>query len=73
MPRTAKSLQEINECSMDQSNTMTPAPPPDVWAAGQAYEPYMGRWSRLVARDFVDWLAFPSGAHCGLTFLPWSM
>ena len=32
---------------------------PDVWAAGDAYEPYIGRWSRLVARDFVAWLAIP--------------
>jgi SAM-dependent methyltransferase len=28
----------------------------DVWASGDAYEPYVGRWSRLVARDFIDWL-----------------
>jgi SAM-dependent methyltransferase len=32
----------------------------DVWAAGAAYEPYVGRWSRLVARDFLDWLALPA-------------
>ena len=25
--------------------------PADVWASGAAYEPYVGRWSRLVARD----------------------
>jgi SAM-dependent methyltransferase len=35
----------------------------DVWAAGDAYEPYVGRWSRLVAREFIDWLALPSGGH----------
>jgi ubiquinone/menaquinone biosynthesis C-methylase UbiE len=29
---------------------------PDVWAAGDAYEAYVGRWSRLVAREFVRWL-----------------
>lgn len=28
----------------------------DVWAAGDAYERYMGRWSRLVADEFVAWL-----------------
>lgn len=33
----------------------------EVWAAGDAYEPYVGRWSRLVARQFVDWLALPPG------------
>src|SRR5213594_2891862 len=30
-----------------------------VWASGAAYEPYVGRWSRLVAREFVAWLAIP--------------
>jgi len=33
----------------------------DVWAIGEAYEPYIGRWSRLVAIEFLDWLAVPSG------------
>jgi len=32
---------------------------PDVWASGEAYEPYVGRWSRLVAAEFVDWLDLP--------------
>ncbi|HEX6978912.1 MAG TPA: methyltransferase domain-containing protein [Alphaproteobacteria bacterium] len=34
--------------------------PADVWAAGDAYEPYVGRWSRSVARAFLRWLALPS-------------
>ena len=38
---------------MDQSQ------PNDVWATGAAYEPYVGRWSRLVAREFLAWLAVP--------------
>jgi SAM-dependent methyltransferase len=29
---------------------------PEVWASGDAYEPYVGRWSRLVAREFLGWL-----------------
>ena len=33
----------------------------DVWASGDLYEPYVGRWSRLVARDFLDWLGLPGG------------
>ena len=33
----------------------------DVWAVGDAYEHYVGRWSQLVARDFVDWLGVPTG------------
>jgi SAM-dependent methyltransferase len=35
----------------------------DRWSAGAAYEPYVGRWSRLVACDFLDWLAVPAGAR----------
>ena len=31
----------------------------DVWASGDAYEPYVGRWSRLIARQFVTWLGVP--------------
>jgi len=34
-----------------------------VWASGVAYEPYVGRWSRPVAREFVDWLAIPPAAQ----------
>jgi SAM-dependent methyltransferase len=30
------------------------------WSSGLAYEPYIGRWSRLVAPLFVDWLAIPA-------------
>lgn len=26
------------------------------WSSGEAYEPYVGRWSRLVAAEFIDWL-----------------
>lgn len=33
--------------------------PSDVWASGNAYEPYVGRWSRRVAREFIEWLALP--------------
>lgn len=29
----------------------------DVWASGDSYERYVGRWSRLVAANFVRWLA----------------
>jgi SAM-dependent methyltransferase len=31
----------------------------DVWASGDAYEPYVGRWSRLVGHQFVAWLGVP--------------
>jgi SAM-dependent methyltransferase len=32
---------------------------PDTWDDGAAYEPYVGRWSRLVAARFLHWLAVP--------------
>jgi SAM-dependent methyltransferase len=31
----------------------------EAWAAGDPYERYVGRWSRLVARDFIAWLDPP--------------
>lgn len=33
----------------------------DPWQSGNSYEKFMGRWSRLVTRDFLKWLSVPSG------------
>ena len=41
---------------------MTSTVPRDHWDAGDAYDRFMGRWSRLVARQFVTWLAVAPGA-----------
>jgi len=35
--------------------------PSDAWAHGDAYERYVGRWSRRVAPLFLTWLRIPSG------------
>src|SRR5919199_1180613 len=35
----------------------------DTWADAAAYEYYIGRWSRLVARQFVAWINVPSGTR----------
>ncbi len=36
-----------------------------MWDSGQAYEPYVGRWSRLVAGGFLRWLpGRPLAAWC---------
>lgn len=35
----------------------------DIWASGNAYEPYVGRWSRVVARELLAWLAVPAGGR----------
>jgi SAM-dependent methyltransferase len=32
----------------------------DVWAVADAYEAYVGRWSRPVAAEFLRWLAVPA-------------
>lgn len=33
-----------------------------MWETGSAYERYIGRWSRLVAAEFIEWLDVPAGA-----------
>jgi SAM-dependent methyltransferase len=33
------------------------ARPSDLWSGAEAYQQYMGRWSRPVAARFLDWLA----------------
>lgn len=33
----------------------------DRWTSGAHYDRWMGRWSRLLAREFVSWLAAPAG------------
>lgn len=32
----------------------------DHWTSGASYESYVGRWSRLVAPVFLDWLGLPA-------------
>ncbi|MBB5868829.1 SAM-dependent methyltransferase [Allocatelliglobosispora scoriae] len=35
----------------------------DVWVLGDAYEAYVGRWSRRVAVAFLEWLDVPADRH----------
>ena len=46
---------------MDE-NSMS-SKPKDIWASGDKYEPFIGRWSRLVAREFLKWLRIPAGSQ----------
>jgi len=39
------------------------ATPQDSWDAGDRYERFMGRWSRLLSRAFVRWTGVPLGGH----------
>ncbi|MCZ7567068.1 MAG: class I SAM-dependent methyltransferase [Ardenticatenaceae bacterium] len=36
-------------------------PPQDSWSSADAYDRYMGRWSRIMAREFLTWLNLPPG------------
>jgi trans-aconitate methyltransferase len=33
----------------------------EAWDSGDAYEAWVGRWSRPVAAQFIEWLAMPPG------------
>ena len=46
-------MEEI--CEMNESSAT------DRWLDGDRYEPYVGRWSRAVAAEFVRWLSLPAG------------
>lgn len=35
----------------------------DRWTSGADYDQWMGRWSRLLAYQFLDWLSLPKGLH----------
>jgi SAM-dependent methyltransferase len=37
--------------------------PHDVWTGADAYEGYVGRWGRLVAREFIPWIGAPTAAR----------
>jgi ubiquinone/menaquinone biosynthesis C-methylase UbiE len=39
--------------NMDRMNT-------DKWTSGADYDQWMGRWSRLLAQDFLNWLNLPA-------------
>ncbi|HZH52468.1 MAG TPA: methyltransferase domain-containing protein [Microvirga sp.] len=39
-----------------------PTGQPNLWGASDAYEQWMGRWSRKVAPLFLDWIDAPRGA-----------
>jgi SAM-dependent methyltransferase len=40
---------------------MTKPAPSDTWAEGAAYERYVGRWSRPVADEFLNWIGVSPG------------
>jgi SAM-dependent methyltransferase len=46
---------ESKEVAMDRKQVS------DAWEHGSAYEQYVGRWSRVVAPQFLAWLQIPAG------------
>jgi SAM-dependent methyltransferase len=47
--------------SSEQPGRAVGVPGGDRWSSGDAYEAYVGRWSRQVAVEFIDWLDVASG------------
>jgi SAM-dependent methyltransferase len=45
-----------------EDEDMTGTAQHDSWSAGRNYDHYMGRWSRLIAREFLAWLDVPENA-----------
>jgi ubiquinone/menaquinone biosynthesis C-methylase UbiE len=44
-----------------KEDSMADAAQTVVWADGEAYEKFMGQWSRVARRLFLDWLSLPKG------------
>jgi len=44
---------------------MTSDAPQEQWDSGEAYEFWVGRWSRKIALEFIDWLAVSPGLTWG--------
>jgi SAM-dependent methyltransferase len=45
---------------MNEQGSSGPGP---LWKHGTVYEQWVGRWSRLVAASFIDWLHIPEGSR----------
>lgn len=41
----------------------TDTQPKETWSSGDLYENFVGRWSRLLAREFIQWLAMPENSQ----------
>src|SRR3546814_16039490 len=52
-------VQLIGDRAMQENAAMASTSRHDAWQAGDAYESYMGRWSRQIAPVFLAWLDAP--------------
>lgn len=48
--------------SPEDDGFLMPTTHRNLWGAGEAYEQYMGRWSRKIAPLFTGWVGAPPGA-----------
>jgi ubiquinone/menaquinone biosynthesis C-methylase UbiE len=53
MDRMNMDRMNMDRMNMDRMNT-------DRWTSGADYEQWMGRWSCLLAQDFLEWLNLPT-------------
>jgi ubiquinone/menaquinone biosynthesis C-methylase UbiE len=58
-------LRALRRWHQRKARSMAQSSRHDAWNAGDSYDAYMGRWSRLVAAGFLDW----QGAGNGLDWL----
>ncbi len=49
--------------SMAKRSASMASPVRERWSDGDAYHQYVGRWSALVAREFVSWLDMPPASN----------
>src|SRR6185312_9135920 len=60
--RVVRDASSAKGVFMDIADGNSSAKLPDRWSSGDAYEPYVGRWSRLVAQQFLLWLDVAPGS-----------
>jgi SAM-dependent methyltransferase len=58
---TRAAASEDAASSFKGAGNMTDTARNDVWAHGTGYERYVGRWSWLIAKEFLKWIAIPFG------------
>ena len=51
---------ELRSAGRTRASVPTRLTPMDKWTSGAAYEQWMGRWSRLLAHEFLNWLNLPA-------------
>ena len=53
-------IAELRSAGTDEGGRLYALSDMDKWTSGAAYDQWMGRWSRLLADEFLKWLNLPS-------------